>query len=84
MPVRGGLIKPSEFTLPIELMDYLTDRARVSAEIAAKIPAHQVEKIGKIVANDPERVARSDQFAVMMSDARMFGLDAILRKQAKD
>jgi hypothetical protein len=80
VPVRGGVLQPARYELPIQIGNYLMDRARRSADVAAMIPKHQLAKIEEVFMRDPERVANSDQFASMLADAEMFGLDAIIRK----
>lgn len=79
--VAGGTIEPTEYELPVELWDYLVDRARHVADRGAEVPEHQLAKIDALVMNNLERARQSDQLAAMLEDARMFGEQAVVRKQ---
>jgi len=79
--VRNGTIEPREYILPYELLNYLKSRARHMAALQATIPGHQIDKIEAKWVKNPEHVVGTEEFAAVLADERMFGVDAILRKK---
>ena len=82
--VRAGRIKPSRITLPPALLNYLQERARQTADLEDAIPMHQADEIEAELIKKPDHVVATDQFAAILADERMFGTDAILRKNKAD
>lgn len=78
--LNNGVIQPSGFILPTELLNYLTDRARRHGVLTSSIPDHQLDKIEADAMRNIDRLRNSDEFDAMLHDARLFGMDAILRK----
>lgn len=81
--VREGYLKPGEITLPKALMTYISDRARMVADVYAGISEAQHKKMEADAMRDIDRIAKSDQFAAMLADAEMFGEHVLIRPGSK-
>jgi len=79
--VRNGVIEPRKYVLPYELLDYLKSRAQRTAALQTSIPGHQLDKIEAKWIQNPKHVVGTEEFAAVLADERMFGVDAVLRKK---
>jgi hypothetical protein len=79
--VKHGIFEQRKIVLPLALTGLLRDKAKKTQEIYSSISDAQKEKINAIVDSDLGRVADSGQLKSLLADARLFGDDAILRKE---
>ncbi len=73
----GGRVN---YTLPEDILEFFTSRARVHAKIAEDISDTQHDKIERAVLGDLERARQSGTLEAMLYDERMFGTEAVLRR----
>lgn len=78
--VRTGIIGPSEYELPAELMDYIADRAARSKEIYSKISKKQRDRIESDLVLNVDRWKSSATLEAMLHDERLFGMEALLHR----
>jgi hypothetical protein len=76
--VRDGVLGPRRYVLPIELFDYIKDRARRYGSV--QMSERQLDKIEAHALRDIERFRASGTFAAMIHDARLFGETALIRQ----
>jgi hypothetical protein len=82
VPVRGGIIGPRSYVLPISLLDYLTDRAKKESAAGERISPKQHRKIDAAFLKDPTAATQSATFKAMRDDVKMFGDAAFYRKSS--
>ena len=71
--LRGGTVGIGNCTVPIQLRDYLTDKAKRYASLASSISGTQRAKIDDAAWKNLDRVARSGTFDAMRSDVELSG-----------
>ena len=81
--VRNGVLGPRSYMLPLELFDYLEDRAKKYDGIQSRISERQLDKIDDDVICDIERFRTSGTFAAMTHDVRLFGDTSVLRQRRR-
>lgn len=82
--VREGLIKPGKFVVPAGLIDLFRQKSRQVRAAMSSISDTQRAKIDKGIQDNIDDFAKSDQFAALMADAEMFGVDAVISKYSTD
>jgi hypothetical protein len=82
VPVRGGIIGPRSYVLPIFLLDYLTDRAKKGGAAGEKISPKQQRKIDAAFLKNPTAATQSATFKALRHDVKMFGDAAFHRKSS--
>lgn len=82
--VKDGVLKTGEFVIPIGLLDLFRAKASFVSETMAALSDIQRSKIDKHVQDNLDEFAKSDQFASIMADADMFGVDAVLSKYSTE
>jgi hypothetical protein len=79
--VRNGTLGGRvDYTVPEDILEFFTHRARVHAEIADSISDAQHHKIERAVLGDLERFRQSGTLEAMLYDERMFGPQAVIRR----
>lgn len=78
--VASGCFGPTQYVLPMALMDYMNERASNSAQVVSNLPEHQVSKIENEILKNPEKFRSTGLFEAMLMDAEMFGLNAVIRE----
>lgn len=78
--VKDGRLEPREYTLPAGLLPMFREKASFAQAAMQSISAAQREKIDKNVEANLDEFALSDQFASILADANMFGVDAVVHK----
>lgn len=78
--VKHGLLKPGKVVVPAPILGLLRDKAMLAGNFMASMSPAQRAKVDQHVIDNIEAFAASDQFASIAADARMFGEDAVLRK----
>jgi hypothetical protein len=81
---KGGVFAPGKYRLPIQLIDYLTDRATRSKAVMEKLSVTQRQKVNQSIRADPERFLQSGIFKAMQRDVEMFGSDAFFKFNPTD
>ena len=81
--VKHGAIKPGEYVMPVQFMDYLIGKAKTAAAAQNKISQRQNAKIEAAFRKNIDRVANSETFRALSHDVRLFGRDAF-RKEDKE
>jgi hypothetical protein len=81
--VKHGTIKPGEYVMPVQFMDYLIGKAKTAAAAQNKISQRQNAKIEAAFRKNIDRVANSETFRALSHDVRLFGRDAF-RKEDKE
>ena len=81
--VKDGFLKPGRFVIPTGLIDLFREKANASSEAMAQISDQQRAKIDKRIQENLDVFAASDQFASIIADAEMFGVDAVISKPKK-
>jgi hypothetical protein len=76
---RNGWFRPREYRLPIEIGEYLSDRAMRSKMAMETISPTQQQKIADSIMANPDRFIRSGLFRAMQRDVEMFGSDAFAK-----
>lgn len=79
--VKHGLVKPDRVELPFGLLNLIREKAVHSATAMDTMSTMQRDKVDRSVFDNLEGFAKSDQFASIVADAEMFGVDAVLRKE---
>lgn len=82
--VREGLVKPGKFTVPAGLIDLFREKATIVSAAMSNMSAMQRAKIDKMIEENLDEFAASDQFASIMADADMFGVDAVISNYSKE
>lgn len=75
-----GWIEPRNYSVPGALMHYMMARARMIREAHDRMSPAQVAKVEEAVMRNIDRASSSEQIRAMFADAKMFGVDSILRK----
>jgi hypothetical protein len=78
--VKSGLIKPDGFTEPAGLLSLFREKAILAAEAMDTLSIAQRRKVDQHVLTNLDAFVESDQFASIMADACMFGIDAVAHK----
>ena len=81
--IKDGFLKPGRFVIPTGLIDLFREKANASSEAMAQISDQQRAKIDKRIQENLDVFAASDQFASIIADAEMFGVDAVISKPKK-
>ncbi|MBR1200020.1 hypothetical protein JQ574_28920 [Bradyrhizobium sp. AUGA SZCCT0158] len=81
---KGGSFGPGKYTLPIQLVDYLIDRAARTKSAMEKISPIQQEKVAESIRANPVRFLQSGLFKAMQRDVEMFGSDAFAKFNSVD
>jgi hypothetical protein len=76
----GGSTFTGKATVPSSFGAYLSDRADKTRIAQEKMSERQKEVIRQTFEKDMDRVARSESFAALDSDVRMFGRDEVFPK----
>jgi hypothetical protein len=79
--VRDGVLGPRRYELPLELFNYIKDRARSYGSV--QMSERQLDKMEADAMHDIERFRSSGTFATMNHDVRLFGETAVLREIKK-
>lgn len=79
--VRDGVLGPRRYVLPMELFNYIKDRARRYGSV--QMSERQLDKTEADAMRDIERFRASGTFAAMNHDVRLFGETAVLREIKK-
>ena len=79
--VKHGVIRPGKFVVPYGLLNFLKERATSSLTATRSISDVQFEKIDDAFRENIENAGTSDQVRAMMADAKMFGMDAVIRRK---
>lgn len=82
--VRDGLLKPDKFVIPAGLIDLFRQKASIVSSAMANVTDTQRAKIDKRVEENLDAFSVSDQFASIMADADMFGVEAVISKRSAD
>lgn len=82
--VRDGLLKPGKFVIPAGLNDLFRQKANIVSTAMAELSDTQRAKIDKRIEENLDAFSLSDQFASIMADADMFGVDAVISKNSID
>lgn len=77
-----GLLEPRKFVLPRQFGDYLIEKSRKMADLAASVSDRQREKINQAFWKNIDKVAESDALKAMDSDVQLFGEAAFSGRQA--
>ena len=78
--VRDGVLKPGKFVVPAGLLSLFREKAEFASRVMASMSDSQKAKVDAELMKNLDKFATSDHFASILADARMFGEDAILRK----
>ena len=78
--VRHGLLKPGKFVIPAGLIDLFRQKASIVSAAMAEVSDVQRAKIDNRIEENLDAFSDSDQFASIMADADMFGVDAVISK----
>jgi hypothetical protein len=81
---RNGWFRPSNFTVPSELAEYISDRARRASKAMEGISQPQQQKIADGIRSNIDRFARSGLFQAMQRDVEMFGHEAFAKHRTAD
>lgn len=79
--VHSGKIMPGQYELPSSVFSYLVDQAREISGAMESVSKNQIQKIDQSVLANIDRFASSKHFEAMLYDARLFGEEAIIRKE---
>jgi hypothetical protein len=71
--VRAGTVGMTSYSVPIQLRDYLADKANSYASLVSNISETQRSKIEQAARKDLDRVARSRTFDAMRNDVELSG-----------
>jgi len=82
--VKDGILQPGTFTVPAGLLPLFREKATLSEDAIAAMSPVQRAKVEQHVADNFERFINSDQYAAIAADARMFGRDAVVRKDSAE
>lgn len=82
--VRDGLLKPDKFVILAGLIDLFRQKASIVSSAMAEVSDKQLAKIDKRVRENLDAFSVSDQFAAIMADADMFGVDAVISSYSTD
>lgn len=80
--VKNGILQPGTFTVPAELITLFREKAAISADAIDAMSPIQRAKIEKHVDDNFEHFVNSEQYAAIAADARMFGRDAVVKKDS--
>jgi hypothetical protein len=87
---RGTKVKPKKGTfpqkkviLPAGLIDLFKEKALLSEKAFAELSDVQADKIDRHVTQNLDKFLDSDQFRAIEADWRMFGKDAVVRKDRR-
>jgi hypothetical protein len=79
--VSHGVLRPSRYVLPMEMLDFIKDRANKMASVS--IPENQMHKVVADIRRDMDRFAKSDLQRAMQLDIEMFGTDAVFGEKSE-
>ena len=82
--VRDGPLKPDKFVIPVGLIDLFRQKASIVSSAMAEVSDKQLAKIDKRVRENLDAFSVSDQFAAIMADADMFGVDSVISSYSTD
>lgn len=82
--VRHGLLKPGKFVIPAGLNDLFRQKASIVSAAMAEVSDAQRAKIDNRIEKNLDAFSASDQFASIMADADMSGVDAVISKYSTD
>jgi hypothetical protein len=71
--IREGMVGAGSYTVPIQLRDYIVDKAKRYASLVASISDTQQAKIAEAAWKDLDRVALSGTFDAMQNDVELSG-----------
>jgi hypothetical protein len=78
--INNGTYPPQRVEMPINIWNYLADRARKHQNALHALSPQQRVKIDEDVVKNLDRFRSSDHFRTIMDDYERFGPDAIIRK----
>lgn len=78
--VRHGVLRPDRFTIPVGVLDLIREKAAHFSSAMERLSLQQRSKIDQHVQGNIDAFAKSEQFSSILADARMFGKDAVIRK----
>jgi hypothetical protein len=78
--VKRGTIQPGEYTMPVQFMKYMMDKAKTAVVAQSKISQRQREKIDAAFRKDIDRLANSGTFHALSHDVRLFGQEAFRKE----
>ncbi|MDT4739242.1 hypothetical protein [Bradyrhizobium sp. WYCCWR 12699] len=81
---RSGWFRPGEYKVPIELAEFLSERAVLGRQAMERISPTQQQKITEAVRANLGRFAQSGLFRAMKRDVEMFGSHAFTKYAAKN
>jgi hypothetical protein len=76
---RRGWFEPGNYTLPSQLIEFLTERARLTSKAMEKMSPTQQEKVAESISANPDRFVQSGVFRALQRDVEMFGADAFAK-----
>jgi hypothetical protein len=79
--VKHGVIKPDKFTMPAGLLDLFREKAKQADMAMDTMSSVQRDKVDQHILANLDAFLESDQFASVMADAQMFGMDAVVHKE---
>jgi|SRR5581483_7633832 len=82
--LRGGMIRPTRFVLPIQFGRYLADRAQRTWDALEQLSDFQVQKIDATVRKNIDRYANSQLFEATQKDVALFGNAAFRKPKARN
>ncbi|MDZ4137693.1 MAG: hypothetical protein U1D66_02310 [Erythrobacter sp.] len=78
--VKDGMLKPDKFVLPAGILHLFKEKANFALYAMKGVSQSQRDKIDKNIENNLDVFGASDQFASIMADANMFGVDAVVHR----
>lgn len=78
--LNQGTFGSKKYELPMEIADFIFDRARNSSNVYNQISEKQEDKIQEHILNNLDQFRQSDQMKAMLADERLFGTDVIIKK----
>lgn len=75
-----GILEPRKYTMPRQLIEYLSSKARRMAELDVEVSDRQRAKIDQGFRENIDRLAGSDQMRALNEDVRLFGTGAFTRR----
>lgn len=82
--VADGTLKPGKFVIPSGLLDLFREKAEISRLAMTQLSDRQRAKIDQHVVENLDAFSKSDQFASILADAKMFGWNAVISKPKGD